>query len=150
MHIQIINRAFEPYHEVQKYQQSLNCTRQFGATCVFVGIMRDFNDGDTVRGMTLEYYPDMTEKYLAKIINNAEQQWAVEDCLVVHRVGDLKPQEAIVLVAVWSSHRGDAFDACRFIMEQLKKSAPFWKKEHLANNESRWVEHNSTGYAKRE
>ncbi|MFZ2724981.1 MAG: molybdenum cofactor biosynthesis protein MoaE [Methylococcaceae bacterium] len=148
MHIQIIDYPFEPYQLVQTYQQTLACGGQFGATCVFVGTMRDFNQGDAVQAMSLEHYPEMTEKYLAKIIAQAQLQWAVQDCLLVHRVGEINPQDAIVLVAIWSAHRGDAFDACRFMMEELKKSAPFWKKERLINNESRWVEHNSDGYAK--
>lgn len=148
MQIQIIDYAFEPYQLVQAYQDKLACRGQFGATCVFVGTMRDFNQGDKVQAMSLEHYPEMTEKYLVKITEQAKRQWAVQEALIVHRVGEISPQDAIVLVAIWSAHRGDAFDACRFIMEELKKSAPFWKKEHLANNESRWVEHNSDGYAK--
>ena len=148
MHIEIMTEAFEPYSKLQAYQNTFNSTGQFGATCVFVGTMRDFNDGTAVRGMHLEHYPNMTEKHLAKIIANAEQQWAVQQCLLLHRVGDILPTEAIVLIAIWSAHRGDAFDACRFIIEALKTSAPFWKKELLATNESRWVQHNSDGYSK--
>jgi molybdopterin synthase catalytic subunit len=96
--------------------------------------------------MTLEHYEGMTEKQLAKIVEQASQQWAVLDALIVHRVGDILPNEPIVLVSVWTMHRGDAFDACRFIMEALKSHAPFWKKELLITDEERWVTHNTDGY----
>ena len=108
--------------------------------------MRDFNDGDTVKGMTLEYYPGMTEKQLKLCIIEAQQQWQLIDSLVIHRVGDILPADTIVLVAVWSSHRGDAFDASRYIMEALKSTVPFWKKELLATENERWVTHNTNGY----
>ncbi len=119
---------------------------KFGATNVFIGSMRDFNEGDDVKAMTLEHYPGMTEKQLEKIVEQAIQQWDVIDALVVHRVGDIVPAEPIVLVAVWSSHRGDAFDACRHIMEALKSKAPFWKKEKLISETERWVDKNTDGY----
>ena len=108
--------------------------------------MRDFNEGDAVKGMTLEYYPGMTEKQLEKIIAEARQQWHVIDTLVVHRVGDILPDQPIVLVAVWASHRGDAFDASRYIMDALKSKAPFWKKELLTTEDERWVVENTNGY----
>jgi len=119
---------------------------KYGATSIFIGTMRDFNEDRTVQGMTLEHYPGMTEKQLEKIIHEAQQQWRLLDVLVVHRVGDISPDTPIVLVAVWSVHRGDAFDACRDIMEALKSRAPFWKKERLPAEQSRWVESNSDGY----
>ena len=96
--------------------------------------------------MTLEYYPSMTEKQIEKIILAAQQQWQLIDCLVIHRVGTVLPNEPIVVVAVWSSHRGDAYDANRFIMETLKSKAPFWKKELLDDNQARWVIKNTNGY----
>jgi molybdopterin synthase catalytic subunit len=88
----------------------------------------------------------MTEQQLGKIVAEAEAQWQILDTLVVHRVGNILPEQPIVLVAVWSSHRGDAFDASRFIMEALKSRAPFWKKEWLVNGQQRWVENNTDGY----
>jgi molybdopterin synthase catalytic subunit len=88
----------------------------------------------------------MTEKQLALIVEQANQQWVLMDTLLIHRIGDVVPDDSLVLVAAWSAHRGDAFDACRFIMEALKKQAPFWKKERLASGEVRWVESNSNGY----
>lgn len=139
--------AFDPYQALQDHQHAhLAQLGSVGAAAIFIGTMRDFNDGATVKGMTLDYYPGMTEKQLGLCVQQAQQQWAVIDSLIVHRVGDILPLDPIVLVAVWSAHRGDAFDACRFIMETLKSTAPFWKRERLASDELRWVEHNSKGY----
>ncbi len=143
MHIEIRGEAFEPYQELQNYQQRI-AEGQYGATAVFVGTMRDMNEGDDVQGMSLEHYPGMTENYLLAISRQAAQQWSLLDSLIIHRVGDLLPNDPIVLVAVWSAHRKDAFDASRYLMEELKSSAPFWKKEFLAEG-SRWVEHNTPG-----
>lgn len=147
MAIKIYQEAFDPWREIQTYQNAASAMAgQFGATSVFIGTMRDFNDGDDVVGMTLEHYPEMTEKQLENIITEAGQQWPVMDALVVHRVGDILPNEPIVLVAVWTAHRGDAFDASRYIMEALKSRAPFWKKERLLSEQERWVLKNTGGY----
>jgi molybdopterin synthase catalytic subunit len=149
MNIKIVAEPFDPWKEIQQFQKSApGMSGKFGATSVFVGTMRDFNDGDDVKGMTLEHYPGMTEKQLGKIITEAMQKWSVLDVLVVHRVGDVFPDDAIVLVVVWSSHRGDAFDTNRYIMEALKSKAPFWKKELLVSDEKRWVGRNTDGYKK--
>lgn len=145
--IEIRADLFDPWHEVIEYQASArHLFGKLGATNVFVGTMRDFNDGDSVVGMVLEHYPGMTEKLLADIVDKAIRESHLLDALVVHRVGEIKPNEPIVLVAVWASHRGDAFDAGRQIMEALKREAPFWKKERLLNGGERWVEHNTDGY----
>ena len=104
--------------------------------------MRDFNEGDEVRAMTLEHYPGMTEQYLEKISKEAKQRWDLIDCLIIHRVGDVSPNDPIVVVAVWSAHRAAAYEANRYLMEELKSRAPFWKKETL-NQGSRWVEKNT-------
>jgi len=93
--------------------------------------------------MTLEHYPGMTENSIRKIAEEARSRWQVIDCTVIHRYGDLQPNDQIVLVAVASAHRGDAFAACEFIMDYLKTRAPFWKKEH-ASGGSRWVEAKSS------
>ena len=147
MTIKIHTEAFNPFHEIQAYQNLRTVNNgTVGATSIFIGTMRDFNEGDAVKGMSLEYYPGMTEKQLQKIVIEAQQQWQLIDTLVIHRVGDILPTEPIVLVAVWSSHRGDAFDASRYIMEALKSRAPFWKKELLAAKNERWVAKNSNGY----
>ena len=110
-----------------------------GALVSFVGQVRDINDGDSIKTLTLEHYPAMTEKALEAIELEAKTRWNVIDTLIIHRVGTLQPQDQIVLVAVTSAHRGEAFKACEFIMDYLKTSAPFWKKETTSQGE-RWVD----------
>ena len=105
----------------------------------FLGTVRDLNDGKDVSGMTLEYYPGMTEKALTKIAKQALERWDIEDVTVIHRVGELRVTDQIVLVGVSGKHRGEAFDACEFVIDYLKTEAPFWKKETLPEGE-RWVE----------
>lgn len=139
MTVKIAHTAFDPWQELQHYQDNLAISGKYGATNAFVGTMRDFNQGDTVTGMCLEYYPGMTEKQLENIVAEADRQWDILGRLVVHRVGNILPNDTIVLVAVWAAHRGDAFDASRHIMEALKSKAPFWKKEQLASGQGRWV-----------
>ena len=147
MTIKISAEVFDPYQEIQAYQSAkTGNTGTVGATSIFIGTMRDFNEGVAVKGMTLEYYPGMTEKQLEICVIEAQQQWQIIDSLVIHRVGDILPNETIVLVAAWSSHRGDAFDASRYIMEALKSKAPFWKKELLVSKNERWVANNTNGY----
>jgi len=114
-----------------------------GAIASFVGVCRDINDGESVATMTLEHYPGMTEKALAKIVDEAIARWRIIDVTVVHRVGELKPTDQIVLVVVSSGHRGDAFAACEFLMDYLKTRAPFWKKEQTPEG-ARWVEARSS------
>lgn len=149
MKVKICPNAFNPWQELQDYQTGLRkASGKIGATNIFIGTMRDLNEGAAVQSMVLEYYPGMTEKHLEKILLEASQKWQLIDTYIAHRVGEIKPDETIVLVAVWSSHRGDAFDACRSIMEALKSTAPFWKKELLISGETRWVENNTDGYHK--
>ncbi len=145
MTVEIRAVDFDPYQEVSRYQRgTLQAAGKYGATAVFVGSMRDFNEGDDVRAMTLEHYPGMTEQYLEKISLEASQRWDLIDSLIIHRVGEVHPNDAIVVVAVWSAHRGAAFEASRYLMEELKSRAPFWKKETLTQG-SRWVEKNTAG-----
>jgi molybdopterin synthase catalytic subunit len=110
-----------------------------GALVAFVGLMRDLSEGGRVTGMHLEHYPGMTENALAGIVAEAQERWALEAVRLIHRVGALRPLDPIVLVAVASRHRGDAFRACEFIIDYLKTRAPFWKKERGEGGE-RWVE----------
>lgn len=146
MLIQLRPTEFDPYAELQRHQtETLGQAGKYGATCSFVGTMRDFNENETVSRMFLDHYPGMTEKQLEKIAEEARSRWCFLDALIIHRVGEILPDQPIVLVAVWSSHRGAAFDACRYIMEALKSRAPFWKKETLEHGE-RWVEKNTSGY----
>ncbi len=112
---------------------------QVGAIVTFIGTVRDMNDGASVAEMELEHYPGMTEKALDDIVAQAKARWNIVDALVIHRVGPLKPLEQIVLVAVTSAHRGEAFSSCEFIMDYLKTQAPFWKKEQTPQG-ARWVD----------
>ena len=110
-----------------------------GAIVTFVGTVRDINEGSGVSTMELEHYPGMTEKALDNIVAQAKARWNIFDALVIHRIGPLLPLDQIVLVAVTSAHRGEAFDACEFIIDYLKTEAPFWKKEHTPGG-ARWVD----------
>lgn len=114
-----------------------------GALASFLGLVRDMNDGSQVSEMTLEHYPGMTEKALEEIVVEAKGRWDIYDALVIHRVGPLKPCDQIVLVAVTSAHRGEAFAACEFIMDYLKTRAPFWKREATPQG-ARWVDARET------
>ena len=144
MHIEIKKESFNPYAEIEQYQQKIEDVGKYGATASFVGTMRDFNEGQQVGGMLLEFYPGMTEKHLSDICKEANKRWDLIDILVMHRVGEIEIGEPIVLVSVWAAHRAAAFDSCRFIMEDLKSKAPFWKQEAVAGGK-RWVEKNTQG-----
>jgi len=112
--------------------RAMSKSSKIGAVASFVGLVRDVR-------MTLEHYPGMTENAIRKIVDEAAARWQVMDCTVIHRHGELQPNDQIVMVAVASAHRGDAFQACEFIMDYLKTQAPFWKKEHRAGGAT-WVE----------
>ena len=112
--------------------KNISKNNSIGAVASFIGLVRDVP-------MTLEHYPGMTERAIEKIVGEAKGRWQVMDCTVIHRYGALRPNDQIVLVAVASAHRGDAFAACEFIMDYLKTQAPFWKKEQTAEG-ARWVE----------
>ncbi|MEI2613872.1 MAG: molybdopterin synthase catalytic subunit MoaE [Methylotenera sp.] len=114
-----------------------------GAVVSFVGQVRDLNDGNTIATLTLEHYPGMTEKSLEAIVNQAKSRWNIMDATIIHRVGMLQPLDQIVLVAVSSAHRNEAFSACEFMMDYLKTEAPFWKKEATAEGEQ-WLEAKET------
>jgi len=115
-------------------------SNSIGAIVSFIGKVRDFSEGSNITKMKLEHYPGMTEKSLISIENEARERWKIQDLRIIHRFGDLLPADQIVLVIVASNHRAQAFLACEFIMDYLKTSAPFWKKE-LTNTSERWVEH---------
>lgn len=145
MPIYIKEKPFDPFKEVQAQQQRLEENAghaQYGATAIFVGSMRDFNEDHKVSSMTLEYYPGMTELALETICQEAQSKWPILDSLIVHRVGDITLNDSIVVVAVWSAHRSAAYDANRYIMEALKSRAPFWKKEKTPKG-IKWVEENT-------
>jgi len=110
-----------------------------GAVASFVGTVRSRNDGSAVSGMELEHYPGMTEKAIEAMIDDAQRRFDIRAARVVHRVGPLQPGDQIVLVVVTSAHRGQAFQACEFLMDYLKTQAPFWKKETTPEG-ARWVD----------
>ena len=144
MTIEIRADAFDPYRELQDFERRLSgSTGKYGATAIFIGTMRDFNEADAVRAMTLEHYPGMTEKHLTRIAEEARERWQLLEVLIVHRVGPLLPNDPIVLVAAWAAHRGPALEACRYLIEELKTRAPFWKKEERPQADARWVERNT-------
>ena len=142
MKVIVTETAFEPFAELAKYEANINKSK-VGGIVNFIGTMRDFNDGSDVVEMYLEHYPGMTEKHIEQVCKEASERWDIIDSLVVHRYGRITPCESIVLVAVWSAHRAEAFDACRFIINYLKKRAPFWKCESSPEGGKRWVEHNT-------
>lgn len=114
-----------------------------GAVAAFVGLVRDMNEGSGVSEMALEHYPGMTEKALEAIVAEARARWDILGARIIHRVGTLQPCDQIVLVAVSSAHRGEAFAACEFIMDYLKTRAPFWKRE-VTPAGARWVDARET------
>jgi len=148
MKIIIDEKQLNPWQILENFQNEMPETMQgsYGATAVFLGTMRDFNEGDDVTEMFLEHYPGMTERHLENICLQAAGEYHLLESLIVHRVGTIKPNDSIVLVAVWTEHRKQAFEACREIMEDLKSKAPFWKKEQLQEGDERWVEKNTKGY----
>lgn len=109
-----------------------------GAVVTFTGKVRNHNLGDNVSALRLEHYPGMTEKALAEIVDEARARWPMQRVTVIHRIGELFPGDEIVLVGVSGAHRGAAFAAAEFIMDQLKTRAPFWKQEATAEGD-RWV-----------
>lgn len=144
--IEVSSTAFDPWQTLQQFQQhpAFNAQKS-GANAVFVGTMRDFNEGEQVTALRLEHYPAMTQKYLQNLVEQACTTWNLDHVLLKHRVGELLPAEPIVLVAVWSAHRRASFEACRQLMEDLKHQAPFWKQETLSDGSTRWVEKNTAG-----
>lgn len=144
--IEVHEHAFDPWQSINTFQQHNDFkASQSGANAVFVGTMRDFNEGDNVTAMRLEHYPAMTQRQLKTIVREASEQWSLNHVLLRHRVGDILPNDPIVLVAVWSTHRNASFEACRSIMETLKHEAPFWKQETLTDGRERWVAKNTAG-----
>jgi len=136
MTVRVQTQDFDAGFEISQLR---NARKDTGAVVSFIGQVRDLNDGDTVSQLTLEHYPGMTEKALESIVAQAQGRWDIYDAIVIHRVGTLQPSDQIVLVAVSSAHRGEAFKACEFIMDYLKTEAPFWKKEMTSSGEH-WVD----------
>jgi molybdopterin synthase catalytic subunit len=140
MTVRVQTQDFDVGFEISQLRSA---HKDAGAVVSFVGQVRDINEGHVVSQLTLEHYPGMTEKALEVIVSQAKSRWNIFDSLIIHRVGTLQPTDQIVLVAVSSAHRGDAFKACEFIMDYLKTEAPFWKKEVTPSGE-RWIEAKQT------
>lgn len=135
--INIQKEDFDLTSEIAALRQGY---KNIGAVVSFVGTVRDMNEGENVSILELEHYPGMTEKALEKIRLEAHQRWKLEASLIIHRIGQFSPSDQIVLVAVASQHRENAFYATHFIMDYLKTNAPFWKKETLPDGRTRWVD----------
>ncbi len=144
MAIYILDHGFDPFQLIYQHQQSTVEAKKFGATASFIGTMRDVNDDHTVHSMVLEHYPEMTLRYLTKLEAEARERWDVLDLLIVHRVGEVQPNDPIVAIACWSAHRRAALDTCAWLIETLKQQAPFWKQE-MRQDGARWVESNTDG-----
>lgn len=136
MPVRIQTQDFDLSKEIKQLRAG---DARVGAVATFVGTVRDRNDGSEVAAMTLEHYPGMTEKSLEEIIEKAKARWDIFDVLIIHRVGPLNIEDQIVLTAVTSAHRGEAFAACEYVMDYLKTLAPFWKKEDTPEG-ARWVD----------
>ena len=140
MAVRVQTTDFDVAQEIAALRES---NPRVGAVVTFIGTVRDVNADAQVLQMTLEHYPGMTERALDAIVVQARQRFDIYDALVIHRVGELRPTDQIVLVAVTGAHRGAAFDACRFIIDYLKTEAPFWKKEQTPEG-ARWVDARTT------
>jgi molybdopterin synthase catalytic subunit len=136
MPVKVQTADFDLSLEVAKLRQG---DARVGAVACFIGTVRDLNMGTGVSTLTLEHYAGMTELALEDICQQAAKRFDIYNSLVIHRYGEMKPLDQIVLVAVTSAHRGEAFKACEFIMDYLKTQAPFWKKEQTPKGE-RWVD----------
>lgn len=134
--ISIQQEDFDPAGEYRALRDTGAGT---GAIATFTGLVRDSGDLTGVTGLFLEHYPGMTEQVIEGLVNQASERWDVRKARVIHRIGYLPLGQQIVFVGVCSAHRGDAFAACEFIMDALKTSAPFWKKEITGDSEH-WVE----------
>nr|WP_298414251.1 molybdopterin synthase catalytic subunit MoaE [uncultured Halomonas sp.] len=128
----------QPFDVGEEHRALLAGRTDVGAVVCFTGLVRDFNESPEVQGLSLEHYSGMTEQALADIVREAERRWTLQGVRLIHRVGHLEPGDPIVLVAVASAHRRNAFEACDFIMDYLKTRAPFWKKEHTTKGHY-WV-----------
>lgn len=137
MAVRVQREDFDPGAEIAALTAG---NKSVGGLALFVGLVREMAEERRLSAMTLEHYPGMTEKMLARIEEEAHARWPLEASLIIHRYGRLEPGERIVLVAAASPHRDAAFEACRFLIDWLKTKAPFWKVEEDAAGEAKWVE----------
>ena len=134
MIVKVQQEDFDPMAEMAAFPVDAGA----GGSVTFIGMVRDYSEAADILAMEIEHYPGMTERELERISVEAARHYDILDSLVIHRYGHLAPQDNIVMVAVWSRHRAAAFDACRFLIDVLKTSAPFWKKE-ITPEGVRWV-----------
>ena len=129
----------EDFNSDKEIEIIKNLYSNVGASTSFIGYVRDTNNNNAVKSINIEVYKEMAHIQLEKIINDANLKWQLLDCLIIHRYGKLNINSKIVLVACFSKHRKDSFESCSFIMDYLKKDAPFWKKEFYDKN-NEWLE----------
>ncbi len=135
--IKIQKKNFNVEEEIKFIKEKYS---NVGAVNSFIGYVRDFNNNQDVQFLELEVYKDMAIKQLSKIRENAFKNWDINDCLIIHRYGKLLVNDKIVLVVCFSEHRDESFEACKYIMDYLKKDAPFWKKEFYNKGSTMWLE----------
>jgi len=145
--IAVTDQPLNPWKELANHEALLkDQAGKWGGLATFIGTMRDYNEGETIDALWLEHYPGMTENYLQRLAHTAHQRWEIVDTLILHRVGQIYPADTIVIIGVWSAHRAPAFEACRYLIEELKHRAPFWKQETCSQG-CRWVTTNTPPYS---
>tara|TARA_B100000575_G_C23127204_1_gene653230 strand:+ start:1386 stop:1802 length:417 start_codon:yes stop_codon:yes gene_type:complete len=137
--IKVQKKDFNLEKEINDIKDNL---KSVGAVCSFIGYVRDLNNNKIVKGIDLEVYREMAISELSSIKKTAIEKWGLADCLIIHRYGKLNISEKIVLVACFSKHRKESEEACQYIMDYLKKDAPFWKKEFYREGSS-WLKNTS-------
>lgn len=140
--IRVSDTVFDSATELQSFERAAEGA---GAIVSFLGKVRAKANEDDVRALHLEHYPGVTERTIADIEREAHERWTIEHSLIIHRVGEMRPGEPIVLVCVAAAHRREAFEAADFLMDYLKTEAMFWKKEVSANGET-WIEPREDDY----
>lgn len=143
MRTAIVDRPLDACALLAEVAQTRN-----GASVLFIGTVRDQNDGAPVTGLDYSAYSQMSERELSAIVDEASGRWGTSDIVVEHRVGTLGLGDASVVIAVAHPHRGEAYDASRYIIEELKKRLPVWKKEHYVDGRSEWVSTSEMGNGK--
>ena len=128
----------EDFNSEEEINNIKNLYSNVGAITSFIGYVRDKNNNNKVQSINLEVYKDMAYKQLEKIITKARSKWNLIDCLIIHRYGKLNVNSKIVFVTCFSEHRNDSFESCNFIMDYLKKDAPFWKNEFY-DKKNEWL-----------
>jgi molybdopterin synthase catalytic subunit len=137
--IKIQEEDFNSEKEIEDIKKMYS---NIGASTSFIGYVRDRNNNNLVQSINIEVYKKMAQKQLEKIINKAKSKWKILDCLIIHRYGKLNLNSKIVLVSCFSEHRKDSFESCSFIMDYLKKDAPFWKNEFY-DKDNKWLENSN-------